>query len=135
MCLTLLHFLKVFWNCTSEVLWRLRSGVAGCSSRIWVLNCSWMGTNLSKCYRHTTVHCNQICKQLWSFHAHILLVMFLWRLGCINGFRVYMNHLKYDFNCFEVKRSCHLIIYSYQWRFLFKLEVKINFSQEKWSTR
>lgn len=35
------------------------------------------------------------------------------------------------FNYTEVKRSCHLIIYSYQWKILFKLKVKVILVKKK----
>lgn len=73
--------------------------------------------------------CNHICKQLWSCLPHFVSDCYCRDWGvCINGFRVYQS--KYGFNCTEVKRSCHLIIYINKSKCLFKLKVKSNFSQE-----
>lgn len=43
-----------------------------------------------------------------------------------------IRHLKYAFNCAQIKRSCHLFTYSYQWRLLFKLNVVLVQKNEYW---
>lgn len=61
-----------------------------------------------------------------------LSVMLLRPGGCSKGFGVYVSHLKYAFNCAQIKRSCHLFTYSYQWRLLFKLKVVLVQKNEYW---
>lgn len=67
----LLHFLKVFLT-TSEALGKLRSrGGWVKQGGIWAPNRPWTGADLSECYKDTRAHWNPICKQLWSFYAHV----------------------------------------------------------------
>lgn len=80
---------------TAQALWKPRSWDDWVKSRVLSAKLPRDGDKSQWMLQMYLNNCNHICEQLWSFQAHILLVTLLKRRGCVNGFRVYMSHLKY----------------------------------------